>query len=74
MERRTFLAMVPGSFLAAPLTAEAQQAGKVYRVGVLQRAFPNTPAVDTEAVRQGLRDHGYVEGQNIVIEYRMSSG
>ena len=73
MERRTFLALLPGSLLAAPLAAEAQQARKVYRVGVLQ-PFPNTPAVNyTEAVRQGLRDHGYVEGQNIVIEHRMSS-
>ena len=72
MDRRAFLAGA-AALLAPPLAAEAQQAGKVYRVGVLQ-PFPNTPAVNyTEAVRQGLRDHGYVEGQNIVIEHRMSS-
>ena len=72
MDRRVFLAGA-AALLGAPLVAEAQQAGKVYRVGVLQ-PFPNTPAVNyTEAVRQGLRDHGYVEGQNIVIEHRMSS-
>jgi putative ABC transport system substrate-binding protein len=59
--------------LAAPLVVEAQQAGRVWRIGLLQ-PFPNTPAVNyTQAVRQGLRDHGYVEGQNIVIEHRMSS-
>jgi len=45
----------------------------VYRLGILQ-PLPNTPALNyTEALRQGLRDHGYVEGQNTVIEYRMST-
>jgi len=55
------------------LGAEAQPAGgKVYRIGFLQ-AEPNTPALNyTETFRQGLRDHGYVEGQNIVIEHRVS--
>ena len=61
------------SLILAPLAAEAQPAGgKVYRIGLLQ-GTPNTPALNlTEAVRQGLRDHGYVEGQNIVIEHRVS--
>jgi ABC-type uncharacterized transport system substrate-binding protein len=45
----------------------------VYRLGLLQ-PIPKTPTVNyTEAVRQGLRDHGYFEGQNLVIEHRMSS-
>jgi ABC-type uncharacterized transport system substrate-binding protein len=45
----------------------------VYRLGILQ-PVPNSPAANyTEALRQGLRDHGYVEGQNIVIEHRMST-
>jgi putative tryptophan/tyrosine transport system substrate-binding protein len=58
--------------LAAPLAAEAQTAGKVYRIGFLQGA-PNSPTINyTETFRQGLRDHGYVEGQNIVIEHRLS--
>jgi putative tryptophan/tyrosine transport system substrate-binding protein len=61
------------SFVLAPLAAEAQPAGgKVYRIGLLQAA-PNSPALNyTEAFRQGLRDHGYVEGQNIVIEHRVA--
>jgi putative tryptophan/tyrosine transport system substrate-binding protein len=55
-----------------PLVAEAEQAAKVYRIGFLQAA-PNTPTHNyTEAFRQGLHDHGYVEGQNIVIEHRLS--
>ena len=76
MHRRTFLRTVAGSFLAAPLAAEAQQTGKVYRVGVLTNVPPSTPAVSRnwEAFRQVLRDRGWVEGQNIVIEYRAAEG
>jgi putative tryptophan/tyrosine transport system substrate-binding protein len=71
VNRRAFVTGL-GAVFAAPLAAEAQQVGKVYRVGLLQ-PFPNTPTRNyTEAVRQGLRDHGYVEGQNIVIEHRIS--
>src|SRR6185503_19275971 len=61
------------SLALAALAAEAQPAGgKVYRIGLLQ-ASPNNPALNyTETFRQGLRDHGYVEGKNIVIEHRVS--
>src|SRR5258705_9323809 len=63
------------SLLAAPLATEAQPAGKVHRIGFLSPGFPRPdrdPPVD--AFRQGLRDLGYVEGQNLVIEYRGSEG
>ncbi len=57
--------------LAAPLPAEAQKAGKVYRIGYLShRAGPS--AAD-EAFRQVLRDLGWVEGKNIAIEYRWAA-
>ena len=58
--------------LAAPLRAEAQQAGKVYRIGYLggRSALPTTEV----AFREGLRELGYVEGQNLVIEYRSAEG
>src|SRR4029450_12382197 len=72
--RRIGLAVVLALSLAlAALAAEAQPAGgKGYRIGFLQAA-PNTPALNyTETFRQGLRDHGYVEGKNIVIEHRVS--
>ena len=62
-----------GGLLAAPLAAEAQQpAKKVPRIGVLT----STPMTDElqESFRQGLRDHGYVEGQNIVVEWRAAEG
>ena len=58
-------------FLAGPLPTEAQQAGKVYRVGYLRfRCSSLTTNAPYIAFRQGLREIGYVEGQNYVIEYR----
>jgi ABC-type uncharacterized transport system substrate-binding protein len=59
--------------LATPLAAEAQPAGKVPRVGFLANGSAATsPAVD--AFRRGLRDFGYVEGQNIAVEIRWAEG
>ena len=73
MERRAF---VTGSLvlLAAPLAAEGQQAGKVYRIGYLGHALPNTAGAFHEAFRQGLRERGWVEGRNVVIEWRFAEG
>ncbi len=60
------------ALLAAPLAAEAQPAAKVYRIGYVRAETP--PAGDIEAFRQGLREHGYLEGKNVVIEYRWADG
>jgi len=62
------------SLLAAPLIAEAQQQVHVPRIGVLSMltGSPADLAKDLEAFRQGLHDLGYVEGQTIVIEYRLA--
>jgi putative ABC transport system substrate-binding protein len=57
--------------LRAPLTAEAQQAGKVYRIGFLRAGEPLKLWLDE--FRQGLRELGYVEGQNMVIEFRIGT-
>ena len=66
-------AMLLGAMLLALcFPAWAQQPKKVYRVGVLQRS--KLPASFLEAFKRGLRDHGYVEGQNIVIERRGTDG
>lgn len=54
--------------------AEAQQAGKVPRIGFLSGSPPSSIKARTEAFRQGLRDLGYVEGKNIVIEWRSGEG
>ena len=73
MDRRTFLAGTGAVLLAAPLAAEAQQAAKVPRIGYLANNLAAAPRLD-EALRQGLRDLGYVEGRNVVIEYRSAEG
>jgi len=69
ISRRTFMAVVAG-VLAAPLTSEAQPAGKVWRIGLIAVA----PASPMDALSQGLRELGYVEGQNLIIERRYSEG
>jgi putative ABC transport system substrate-binding protein len=58
--------------LAVPLAIEAQAAGKIPRIGILRQGSPPEPLV--EVFRQGLRDLGYVEGQNLSIEYRWAEG
>ena len=60
-------------FAAGPL-AEAQQTKKVPRIGLLSSGSPSSTKETVEAFRQGLRERGYVEGQNIVIEYRYAGG
>jgi len=60
--------------MAAPLAAEAQQATKVARIGYLSVNLAAAPPNQLEAFRQGLRDVGYVEGRDIVIEYRDAGG
>jgi putative ABC transport system substrate-binding protein len=74
MDRRAFITVVSGSMLAALFVAEAQQAGKVYRVGFLGSTSPSGYASQVEAFRGELRDLGYVEGQNLVIEFRWAQG
>jgi putative ABC transport system substrate-binding protein len=66
MPRRAFLAAIAGGLLAAPLAVEAQEAGKSARIGLLG----DVPSFLDEAFREGLRELGYIEGQNIVIERR----
>ena len=81
MDRRTFVNTVGLGLLAAPLAAEAQQAGKVYRVGLIFTATPLSEMAGPEPVSpvfrafvQGLRALGYVEGQNLILERRSAEG
>ena len=73
MRRRDFITLVIGaSSLARPLAANAQQPAKIARIGYLASNLGNQGPL--EAFRQGLRDLGYVEGRNVVIEYRDAQG
>ena len=73
IDRRTFLAGSGAVLLAAPLVVEAQLGAKVARIGYLAPNLAASPH-QQEAFRQGLRDLGYVEGRNLVIEYRDAGG
>ena len=59
-------------FLANVCVAQAQEAGKIPRIGYLRAEKP--PDNYIEGFRQGLREHGYVEGKNIIVEYRWADG
>jgi putative ABC transport system substrate-binding protein len=74
MHRRAFIGAVTGGLLAAPLAAEGQQTGKVYRIGMLETRSTVLNAANIDAFRQGLRELGYTEGQNLEIVYRSSDG
>ena len=71
MKRREFITLIGGTAAAWPLAARAQSA---YRIGVLETTSAALNAANFDALRQGLRQHGYIEGQNLVIEYRSADG
>jgi putative tryptophan/tyrosine transport system substrate-binding protein len=70
MRRREFLVLLTGAAAAWPLTAAAQQPGKLARIGYLGFGTAFAWSTRVEAMRAGLRDLGYIEGKNIVIEFR----
>jgi putative ABC transport system substrate-binding protein len=71
MRRRDFIKVVAGSVAAWPLAAHAQQqAGKLPRIGGIQ----TEPSELVEAFSQGLREAGYVDGQNIILDTRYHYG
>jgi len=73
MKRREFITLLGGAVAAWPLAARAQQPkGAVRRLGLLTVASGLSP-IDAALV-QGLRDLGYVDGQNLIVEYRAASG
>ena len=82
MERRTFLALVPGCLLAAPRAAEAQQAGRVRQIGVLvhgtgpvrPEALGLASGLIASGLEAGLRERGWIKGRNVAVEYRDSGG
>jgi putative tryptophan/tyrosine transport system substrate-binding protein len=74
ISRRRFLGSAGASVLSAPLAAQAQPGSQAWRIGFLGATSPSGYASQVEAFRAGLRDRGYVEGKNIVIEFRWAEG
>ena len=74
IDRRGFIGALAGGLLAGPVAANAQQAGKVARIGYLSPLTASVDSPHSQAFRQGLRVLGYVEGQNLVIENRYADG
>ena len=72
MQRRDFIKLLGGAAAAWPLAAYAQQAVKLYRIGILSPELP--PPGFLDAFRQGLHELGYVEGQDITFEVRNAEG
>jgi putative ABC transport system substrate-binding protein len=72
MKRREFLTLLGGATAGWPQVARSQQAGKIARIGYLASNLTNQSPL--EAFRRGLRDLGYDEGRNVVIEYRDAQG
>jgi putative tryptophan/tyrosine transport system substrate-binding protein len=74
ISRRRLLTTSGAAIVAAPLAAEGQPAGKVYRIGILETTSQTLNAANVDAFKLGLKELGYDEGRNLAIEYRSSEG
>jgi putative ABC transport system substrate-binding protein len=74
MNRRSFIGMMAGGLLVAPLVAEAQQTAKLPTIGLLAASTPSTDGHRIAAFSQRLRELGWTEGRNIAFEYRWAEG
>jgi putative tryptophan/tyrosine transport system substrate-binding protein len=73
MKRREFILAVGGA-VAGPLVAYAQQPARIWRIGILETVSLASNAKNIDALKRGLRELGYVENQNYVLEYRSADG
>jgi putative ABC transport system substrate-binding protein len=77
MRRREFISLLGGvatASIARPVPLSAQQVGKIYRVGMLETVPAAQSPTNFDALRKGLRDLGYIDGRNLIIEYRSADG
>src|SRR5947209_4305347 len=74
MRRRDFIALLPGAALAWPLSARAQQSPGFRRIGILETIPAELNKANLDSFRKGLRERGYIEGQNIAFDYRSADG
>ena len=78
MKRREFITLLTSATAASSLsclrTGRAQPAGKVYRIGILETNSPLTNAANFDALRKGMMELGYIEGQTLFFEYRSADG
>jgi putative ABC transport system substrate-binding protein len=74
LKRRTFIGVVAGGLVAVLTIARAQQVGKTYRIGMLEAVPAAENGANLEALRRGLRELNYIEGRNLIIEYRSADG
>src|SRR5688572_3748291 len=72
MRRRDFIVLFGGAALVPISRAVAHT--RVYRIGILETVSADRNAANLAALRRGLREHGYVEGQNLQLEYRSADG
>jgi putative tryptophan/tyrosine transport system substrate-binding protein len=77
LKRREFITLLGGAAVAWPLATQAQQAGKLWRIGFLTpRSRPSPPHHDafSNAFMRGMSELGYSEGKNLVVEWRYTDG
>src|SRR5687768_14420532 len=72
--RRWLVTRLPFAVFGVPRTVSAQPSGKIYRVGWLAFGAPKTFPHVVNAVRERLREHGYVEGHNLILDIRAAEG
>jgi putative ABC transport system substrate-binding protein len=74
VRRREFIALIGGATVAVSSPLRAQQPAKIHRIGILETVSPALNARNLDALRKGLRELGYVEDRNFVLEYRSADG
>ena len=74
MNKKILVSILAVVILAFVHLAEAQQTKKVFRIGILSSGSPSSSKEVVEPLQQGLRDLGYIDGQNITIEHRYADG